>query len=184
MNSDTADTQGRWLSPSAALNRFDPPEGTSIGARPPAAMQHTRFGYRVDQFRLLIKPNTRSEVITQTPIYPIPNMPVWFLGVMNLRGNLLPVFDLHQLLETDDSGWDKRDKRVVLILDQGSGMLGIFIDGLPQSVALNRTLRNIPPLHDVLQEHVSTAYTEDDGAIWLDFDHQSFFTTLGRQVTS
>jgi hypothetical protein len=50
-------------------------------------------------------------------------------------------------------------------------------------VTPDRALRSLPPLHEALQEHVSAAYTKDD-TIWLDFDHQSFFTTLGRQVTS
>jgi chemotaxis signal transduction protein len=102
------------------------------------------------------------------------------MGVMNLRGNLLPVFNLHQLLDVGERG---RNKQTVLVLDQGSDMVGVAIDGLPESVTPNRTLRSLPPLHEALQEHVSAAYTTDD-TIWLDFDHQSFFTTLGRQVTS
>lgn len=180
MNYETADAHERWLSPSDALNRFHPPEGTSIGVHSPAAAQSARFGFRVGQLRLLIKPNTLSEVIMHTSIYPMPNVPGWFTGVMNLRSNLLPVFDLHQLLGMGDSD---RDKWNVLILDQGSDGVGIRIDGLPQSVAPNRVLRQAPPLHEALEAHVPAAYATD-GAIWLEFDHQSFFTTLGQQLAS
>lgn len=178
MDFDAAAVHSRWLSPSEALQRFHPPEGTSPGIRQ-VAMDISRFGFRVGQLRLLIQTGTLSEVISQTPIYPMPNVPNWFVGVMNLRGNLIPVFDLHRLLETGEAG----QTQTVLVLDQGSNGIGVPIDGLPHAVHLGDALHNIPPLHEALQEHVKTAYTTD-GSIWLDFDHQSFFTTLGRQLAS
>jgi chemotaxis signal transduction protein len=61
---------------------------------------------------------------------------------MNLRGNLLPVFDVHRLLETDPG---TPGKRAVLILDQGSRMLGIPLDGLPQAVAFDGAQRTVTP---------------------------------------
>jgi chemotaxis signal transduction protein len=97
---------------------------------------------------------------------------------MNLRGTLLPVFDLHQLLGT---GEGSRDQRTVLILDQRDDAVGIPIDGLPQSVALDRTLQNIPPLPEGLEAHVPAAYATGK-ALWLDFDHQSFFMAIGPQM--
>lgn len=180
MKPTTTDVNDRWLTPSAALNRYKPPEGVAIGMHPPTAVRHARFGFRVGQLRFLINPDTHSEVIIHIPIAPLPSVPVWFMGVMNLRGNLLPVFDLHQLLDVGERG---RNKQTVLVLDQGSDMVGVAIDGLPESVTPDLALRSLPPLHEALQEHVSAAYTTDD-TIWLDFDHQGFFTTLGRQVTS
>ncbi len=176
MDSDTAAVQSRWLNPSEALQRFHPPKGVSPGMRQPA-IEISRFGFRVGQLHLLIQTGTLSEVITQTPIYPMPNVPSWFIGVMNLRGNLIPVFNLHRLLETGEA--DHAHK--VLVLDQGGSGVGIPIDGLPHAVHIGDALHNIPPLHDVLQEHVTKAYTTD-GRIWLDFDHRGFFTTLGKQL--
>jgi hypothetical protein len=38
-------------------------------------------------------------------------------------------------------------------------------------------------LHQMLQQHVSTAYRTENG-IWLDFDHRSFFTALGWRLVS
>lgn len=163
MDSDTAAVDSRWLSPSEALQRFHPSGGSSPGMRQ-AAIEISRFGFRVGQLRLLIQTGILSEVITQTPIDPMPNVPNWFVGVMNLRGNLIPVFDLHRLLETGEAGQTQR----VLVLDQGSNGVGIPIDGLPHAVHLGDALHNIPPLHETLQEHVTNAY-KTDGGIWLDF---------------
>src|SRR5688572_27738277 len=113
MDFDTVGVSSQWLRPSAALQRFRPPEGiaTSLGIRQ-AAMEIPRFGFRIGQIRLLIQTDTLSEVITQTPIYPMPSVPSWFVGVMSLRGNLIPVFDLHHLLETGEPG----QSQTVLVL--------------------------------------------------------------------
>lgn len=180
MQPETTGAHDDSFSPSAALNRFNPPAGTTIGLRPAAMEQPVRFGFHVGQLRLLIKPGTRSEVTMQADICALPNVPPWFLGVINLRGNMIPVFDVHQLLHIDDS---RRQRRNVLLLDQGSETVAIPIDNLPQSVALDHELRDMPPLPEILEPHIPAAYVKDD-TIWLDFDHQSFFTQLGRQVTS
>lgn len=169
-----------WLSPSEALNRFQPPEGSVIGANSPAVAQRTRFGFRVGDLQLLIKLDALSEVLMQASIYPLPNVPLWFPGVLNLRGNLLPVFDLHRRLETGDA---TRERRAILVLDQGSDGVGMPIDGLPQSIGLGNPLQNLPPLHSALEKYVTAAYASDNG-IWLDFDHQGFFTELGQQVAT
>ncbi len=180
MDLERAGVSSQWLSPSEALQRFYPPAGTStaLGIRQ-ASIDISRFGFRIGQLRLLIQVGTLSEVITQMPIYPMPNVPSWFIGVMNLRGNLIPVFSLHHLLETGEPS----RTQTILVLDQGSDGVGIPIDGLPHAVHLGDALHNIPPLHEALQAHVTIAYTTD-GGIWLDFDHQSFFTALGWQLAS
>jgi chemotaxis signal transduction protein len=124
--------------------------------------------------------DARSEMVTLASIAPIPNVPAWVLGLMNRRGHLLPVFDLHRLLETGES---RRDNRMILILDQDSDAVGIPIDCLPQPVGINRTLRHRPPLPEVLEAHVSTAYAAGR-TIWLEFDHRSFFMAVGAQIVS
>ena len=180
MNREIADARERWLNPSAALSRLQPPADVAIGLRQTTTVPHTRFGFRVGQLRLLIKPRTHSEVVAQPHIYPIPNVPRWFLGVINLRGNLLPVFELHQLLQP---GSGSQNTHTVLLLDQGRDAVGVPIDGLPQAVALQQELRDLPPLPEALQEHVTAAYITN-GMIWLDFDHQSFVSALGRHIAS
>jgi chemotaxis signal transduction protein len=180
MQPETTEAHDGLPAPSAALHRFNPPVGTTIGLHPAAMEQPTRFGFFLGQMRLLITPGTHSEVAIQTTICSIPNVPSWFLGVMNLRGNVLPVFDMHQLLQMDNR---RRELPTILLLDQGSDMVALPIDGFPQSVVLDHKLRNLPPLPEVLEAHVSAAYAKES-TIWLDFDHQSFFTQLGKHVMS
>jgi len=176
----SVDTHDRWLPPSSALQRFRLPASAVPDMSPVAAGQRTRFGFRVGQLCLLIRLDAQSEVVTLASIASVPHVPVWFLGLLNRRGHLLPVFDLHQLLQT---GERRHSNRTVLILDQGSDAVGIPIDSLPQPVGMNRALRHRPPLPEVLEAHVPTAYATGK-TIWLEFDHRSFFTAVGAQIVS
>ncbi len=178
MNDKTAKASRRWLNPSAALNRFKPPRGVATGiAR--AERQRARYGFRVGGIGLLVGQDTVSEVLEQTPVYSLPNTPPWMLGLVNLRGNLAPVFDVKLLLELEDG--PAQEKRRLLILDQGDKAIGILIDGLPQTALTSHALSRLPPLPTALRTHVTRAYAQD-GVVWLEFDHQGFFRALGGRL--
>lgn len=174
MNDKTTGSPRRWLNPSAALDRFKPPPGMVTGAAP-VERQRARYGFRLGAIGLLIGQDTVSEVLEQTPVYPLPNTPSWVLGLVNLRGNLAPVFDVKRFLELEDD--DDREKRRLLILDQGDKAVGILIDGLPRLAFISRALSRLPPLPVALQAHVAKAYMQED-VVWLEFDHQGFFKAL------
>ncbi len=178
MNNKTAKTPRRWLDPSAALNRFQPPRDVATGIAP-VERQRARYGFRIGGIGLLVGQDTVSEVVEQTPIYPLPNTPSWFLGLVNLRGNLAPIFDVKRFLELDDGA--AAEKRWLLILDRGDRATGIFIDGLPQTAAVHNALARLPPLPAALRPHVAQAYVQDD-IVWLEFDHQGFFRALGERM--
>lgn len=179
MNDKTAKNPRRWLSPSAALNRFKPPPGVATGIAP-TERRRARYGFRVGGIGLLIGQDLVSEVLEQVPVYPLPNTPSWLLGLVNLRGNLVPVFDVKQFLQLEDG--NVQEKRRLLILDQGDKAVGMLIDGLPQTVLTGHPLSRLPPLPAALRSHVAKAYAQDD-LVWLEFDHQGFFQALGEQVS-
>lgn len=179
MNDQTAKIPRRWLNPSAALSRFKPPRGVTVGIAP-IERQRTRYGFRVGGIGLLIGQNTVSEVLEQASVYPLPNTPSWLLGVVNLRGNLVPVFDVKQLLELEEEG-AAQEKRRILILDQGDKAVGVLIDGLPQTALTSHVIARLPPLPVALQTHVAKAYGQE-GVVWLEFDHQGFFKALAQHI--
>ncbi len=178
MNDKTARIPQRWLNPSAALNRFKPPPGVTASIAT-AERQRARYGFRVGGIGLLVGQDTVSEVMEQTPVYPLPNTPSWMLGLVNLRGNLVPVFDLKRFLELEDGA--DLEKRRLLILDQSDKAVGVLIDGLPRVANTSHTLLRLPPLPAVLQAHVAKAYVQDN-LVWLEFDHQGFFRALGGHM--
>jgi len=68
-----------------------------------------------------------QEIIRSAPITPVPNSPEFVEGVINLRGDILPVIDLRKRLNlfTDDS---EMEKTWILILDIGGRVSGFIVD--------------------------------------------------------
>ncbi|MBZ4194157.1 MAG: chemotaxis protein CheW [Candidatus Contendobacter sp.] len=179
INDPSAKTFRRWLSPGAALNRFKPPPLRTTGIAS-AERQRVRYGFLVGGIGLLIGPDTSSEVLESAPVYPLPTAPVWLLGLVNLRGNLAPVFDIKPLLELEDDHHPVQNR--LLILGGGDKAVGIMIDGLPQRTATGQILSRLPPLPAALRPYVAKAYLQN-GAVWLEFDHHGFFRSLGEPIT-
>jgi chemotaxis signal transduction protein len=161
------------LSPSDALARFDPPE--EQWSRNNASEAPVRYGFHVGGMGLLIRRDTVAELNVQATVFPIPNAPRWLRGLINLRGNLIPIYDLSELLEVSDE--DEQSDQKLLILDSRNEMIGVLIDGLPQAVQNLGKPTRIPPLPSVLKKHVTEAYAGDT-TIWLEFDHRGFFLSL------
>lgn len=135
-----------------------------------------RYGYRVGSFGFLVGEETRSEVVRAPVISALPHSPDWLLGLMNLRGNLVPVADLHALCGEPA---ERRTHATVLVLDAGDKAVGIPIDGLPLALTGLEALPDTPPLPAPLAGHAGPAF-DSDGSTWLAFDHDQFFRALAR----
>jgi chemotaxis signal transduction protein len=78
------------------------------------------------------------EVFTDVPIAPMPNSPELLVGLVNLRGQLLPVFQLHGLLAENRIEVVQKPlrKKTVLVIGRGERAVGLLIDALPVSLSL------------------------------------------------
>ena len=171
------------LSPSQALNRplirqslehvkgFDEKEQT---------IRH--LGFNIGNLGLLIAKQATSELSEVLPICPIPFTAAWVLGLINLRGNLVPVFDLHKLLQLPTKAKDL-EKPMLLILEKGPATCAIKIDDLPIHLTFmdRDELTTLPPLPTVIKPYISSGY-ETEGKLWFNFEHQGFFKSLATQL--
>lgn len=92
----------------------------------------TAIGFRVAQENLLIPLSEAREVFTvPTQISPVPRAQPWVFGIANLRGELLPLFDLKYFLYGQATKVNKRSRIVVtnnsqlysgLLLDEVFGL--------------------------------------------------------------
>ncbi len=161
-----------WLHPSAALALFEPAAG-AVRAPVPQVRQETvtRYGFRAGEFGLLIPPGTGNEVLARPLVSPLPATPPGFLGLINLRGNLVPLYDMRVLLGATRP---PEPARMALVLGKGDSSVGILIQDYPSALTALQPLAEMPPLPDALVAHISGAYVQDD-RVWLDFDHDTFF---------
>jgi twitching motility protein PilI len=166
---------GEWLPPGAALARFEPPAGMVLAAA--VKEKRARYGLKVSSLGFLIKTGCSSEVLDKPDIWDLPGSPPWMLGLINLRSNLVPVFDLRQLFDLPPP--DVAAAQLVLVFDQGEKAAGLLIDDFPKPLFDMNPLPGLPQLPVELQAHVRGGYMKDDN-IWLEFDHESFFENLVR----
>ena len=88
-----------------------------------------RQAFRIGHMRLLAPFATASELVEMPNVYPLPRMPANLLGLVNLHGRIVPLFDLAALFETEHL---PREKRMLLVIGHGNDAAGIVIDGLPR----------------------------------------------------
>jgi len=171
-----------WLKPSEALNRPLNRQSDSIASSTLAQPEKVRrLGFHVGNLGLLIAQRATSELTDLLSICPLPNAASWLLGLINLRGNLVPVFDLNMLLDLERKTDQK--KLMLLILGQGSTAGAILIDDLPVHITLSEEdkLESLPTLPTALKPFVSSGF-EKNGELWFNFDHLSFFQSLASKV--
>ncbi|MCK4840679.1 MAG: chemotaxis protein CheW [Methylococcales bacterium] len=136
------------------------------------------YGFKVGDFGLLIDYGVDSEVIDNMPIYSLPNTSTWLQGVINLRGHLIPVFDLQSLF---DFSHDSQKKDLLLILDKGEKAVAIKITEHPE--ALDNLDIDTQPVHlpDELKDHVLEIFKKDQ-MNWLKYDKEQFFKALSPKI--
>lgn len=90
------------------------------------------------------------EVIGQTPITPIPRMPGHFRGIMNLRGQVIPVLDLRAKLKLNASL--HTEESAIVIVDLAPRSLGVIVDSVDQVQTIDLDQIQAPQLIDVALE--------------------------------
>jgi len=137
----------------------------------------TTHGVLVGNIGLLLPRQEVSELVNNMAICRMPNTSTWFNGVTSLRGNMIPIFDLHALFDISHD----HNKRYTIIVGQGEKAVAFWVDQMPRIISLlhDDAMTSVPPIPSLIRDH-SYRYYLKDGQIWVDWDVQSFFTTLGN----
>jgi purine-binding chemotaxis protein CheW len=134
-----------------------------------------RQGFRIGHMRLLAPFATASELTEMPNVYPLPRSPQNLLGLVNLHGRIVPLFDLAPLFETEHLA---REKRMLLVIGHGNDAAGIVIDGLPRRMAFLPETRIVPPaLSAAAATAVVATYTQGPDA-WFEFDYAQLLEQL------
>ena len=133
-----------WLNPNARSAAAAAGARGAGGARRRAENPNeiVRQAFRIGHMRLLA-PFAKASELTEMPnVYPLPRMPANLLGLVNLHGRIVPLFDLAALFETEHL---PREKRMLLVIGHGNDAAGIVIDGLPRRMAFLPEAQILPP---------------------------------------
>lgn len=165
-----------WLSPVDALLDCAPP----ASFRPAATERKgvgVRYGFRTGSLGLLIQRETGSEIVEARNITPLPGSVSWLVGMMNLRGTPVPVFDLCAALNV--TRHEALQKPWVLVLDSGVHAAGLLIDGKPEALADLTPAPTLGSVPELLRELAPQSWTAE-GAMWVDLDHRRLLSALNQ----
>ena len=104
------------------------------------------------------------EIITNHPITKLPLVPTYVRGIINLRGQIIPIVDTRILLRCDGE-----DNQCIIILNIEGTLVGILIDSVMKMVDVDKeSLRQ--DLAQKAQNLVSGMCSLPDGQTMLVFD--------------
>lgn len=84
-------------------------------------------GFKIDNELFGVDILMVQEIIRSAPITAVPNAPKFVEGVINLRGDILPVIDLRKRLNMFNEN-SEQEKTWILILDIGGKVSGFIVD--------------------------------------------------------
>jgi twitching motility protein PilI len=164
---ENQDIRPGWMKLNPQIEHLDPFE--DIGIMQSDEIKHTRYGVNICQQNLLFDKTILCEAAIKSNIYPIPNVPSWIHGMINLRGNIIPVFKIDEFLS--DSETTEVKNNVVLVIGEGNNAVGLSIDALPVSIEIDeeKVTKISSPANtpEIFSECVNAAYDIDD-KVWLE----------------
>ncbi|MCX7257228.1 MAG: chemotaxis protein CheW [Polaromonas sp.] len=175
------------LAPTAALLRgfdFSPEEAAPGSAQAHAASlretsAQSRQGFRIGALNLMIGYTDASELAELAPLHRLPRAPHWFLGMSNLHGVLVPVFDLARWLGVERSA---SAKPMLLVLAHGLDAAGIVIDGLLERLRWSREqLADAALVPDGLAEIAPRAVLLGE-QLWFDLEVSALLSQLETEL--
>lgn len=84
-----------------------------------------------------------QEVIRMQKITPVPRMPEFVLGVVNIRGTVVPVFDLRKKFSLSMKPFD--DKTKIMVVVNNGVQTSFIVDEILDNVKFEESRKNPPP---------------------------------------
>lgn len=162
----------------------DPEDLTGGLATDPEAEQRVRqkwqqircYGFECSGYKFIAPLNIYCELLTQMRVQALPNTPEHFLGLCNVRGNLVPVYQLEPLLQLSIP-----IAKYALVIGKLEQAAALVIASKPKPFDL-REFEQTEPTEDlpkVLQPAMAACYQRDGETRYL-LDHTRLFTNLAN----
>lgn len=140
---------------------------------------YTRYGYKISDMNFLVPEGTVSEVLQNQNIFMLPNSPVWIEGLINIRGNIIPVMNMGKILKSVKK--EKLTNILVLNKSDNTATIALLISDLPVSLELNDSKTSTKNYPDILHDFINEGFSQND-ADWIEFDPQKLFKKMADKA--
>ena len=95
-----------------------------------------------------------TEIVGLQKIVEVPDVPNFIKGVINLRGQVIPVMDVRVRFNMNEQNYD--DRTVIIVLEHQSIKTGLIVDGVDDVLELTGDDISPPPRNE---EHAKSVIT-------------------------
>lgn len=107
------------------------------------------------------------EIITNYMIRPVPMVPGFIMGIINLRGQIIPIIDMR--LRMGKEPLEYTSKTCIIILEIDSNSIGVVVDAVSQVVNIDVSTASPIPIEN-RQELTNSMISLSDGSVVLMLD--------------
>ena len=79
-----------------------------------------------------------DNIVRMSKITRVPKAPSYYRGVINLRGEVVPVMSLRRRMDLDDDEFTDASRIIILKLETG-GLMGVIVDEVKEVITLDNT---------------------------------------------
>lgn len=105
--------------------------------------------FTLDEQSFAVPITVVREIVEMQEITPVPHMPEYLRGVVNLRGQIIPIIDLRLRLGLDFREYDRRT--CIVIVAYEDKQIGLVVDRMDEVVHFDENHRE--PAPDYRDEH-------------------------------
>lgn len=113
------------------------------------------------------------EIISVTPITHVPGLPMYFKGIINLRGKVVPVIDVRLKFGQYEREYD--DKTCILVVNFHDMQIGLVVDMVLAVATIDSSQHNPPPETGGAAERYLSSIANINGKVILNIDCEKFF---------
>lgn len=97
-----------------------------------------------------------QEIIKEATITDIPDAPDFIVGVINLRGNIIPILNLHKRLKLKAVKQNPTEETWILILNIGGRVTGFVVDRVTRVIKVQT--KHIKPAPELVVQGLDSDY--------------------------
>ncbi|MCI8276138.1 MAG: chemotaxis protein CheW [Lachnospiraceae bacterium] len=142
-------------------------DAEEMSAQEEASTVKRCLSFQVDDLILFLSTDYIVEIVNDYPITPLPMVPSFVKGMINLRGQILPVLDMRLCMDKPPAEYT--GKTCVIRLDIDSVPLCIVIDSVCQ--VLDIDFQEVRPIPVKRQQKLLNGMIDlGDGKVMMSFD--------------
>lgn len=130
----------------------------------PVDSQHEFVSFLVGKQSFCLDISKIGEIRRWSPATILPHAPDYVLGVINLRGSVIPIFDLSAKLGFGKVEPDERS--VIMIVNEGTQTIGLLVDSVSEILNVDPSrMQSKPDIDEEATDHIIGFFVEEDDII-------------------